>query len=268
MIDMNSLIIGETSQLSHFFPSGYDRISSRNIDFNSIAKYDKIYITFAEQRTFLNETEKFFTDINVDYTLEVINKIKHLCNRVVVFSTSELWNDYEGPVSLDLKFKYNYSPYIKSKEILSEQILSNRHLYPNVDIIYPFNFNSPYRKDGFLFSKIFKSIINKEKISVGDLDFNRDIIHPEVIIKKSISSNEDLLIGSGQTINIKKFVIDLYKRFGLNPEDYIFFDSKNNLTNKRKEYYSKMKYSNEIELLDLTCKDIKREIELCTTKNP
>jgi nucleoside-diphosphate-sugar epimerase len=265
---MNSLIIGETSQLSYFFPAEYDRVSSRNIDFNSIGKYDKIYITFAEQRTFLNESEKFFTDINVDYTLKVIDKIKNLCNRVVVFSTSELWNSYEGPVSLDLKFKYNYSPYIRSKEILSDHILSNRHLYPNVDIIYPFNFNSPYRKEGFLFSKIFKSIINKEIISVGDLNFNRDIIHPEIIVKKSISSNGDLLIGSGQTINIKKFIADLYERFDLNPEEYIFFDNKNNLTNERKEYYSKMKYSNEIELLDLTCKDIKRGVELCTKKIP
>lgn len=265
---MNSLIIGETSQLSYFFPIEYDRISSRNIDFNSIGKYDKIYITFAEQRTFLNENEKFFTDINVVYTLKIIDRIKNLCNRVVVFSTSELWNNYEGPVSLDLKFKYNYSPYIRSKEILSEHILSNRNLYPNVDIIYPFNFNSPYRKEGFLFSKIFKSIINKEKISVGDLDFNRDIIHPEIIIKNSISSRGDLLIGSGQTINIKKFIVDLYERFDLNPEDYIFFDTKNNLTNERKEYYSKTKYSSEIELLDLTCKDIKREIELCTKKIP
>lgn len=264
----NSLIIGETSQLSYFFPAEYDRISSRNIDFNSIGKYDKIYITFAEQRTFLNESEKFFTDVNVDYTLKVIDRIKNLCNRVVVFSTSELWNGYEGPVSLDLKFKYNYSPYIRSKEILSDHILSNRDLYSNVDIVYPFNFNSPYRKEGFLFSKIFKSIISKEIISVGDLDFNRDIIHPEIIIKKSISSNEDLLIGSGQTINIKKFIVDLYERFDLNPEDYIFFDTKNNLTNERKEYYSKMKYSSEIELLELTCKDIKREIELCTKKIP
>jgi nucleoside-diphosphate-sugar epimerase len=264
----NSLVIGKTSQLSYFFPSEYDRISSRDINFSNIKNYDKIYITFAEQRTFLNETEKFFTDINVDYTLEVINKIKHLCNRVVVFSTSELWNDYEGPVSLDLKFKYNYSPYIKSKEILSEQILSNRHLYPNVDIIYPFNFNSPYRKEGFLFSKIFKSIITKEKISVGDLDFNRDIIHPEIIIKNSISSNGDLLIGSGQAIAIKKFITILYEKFDLDPEEYIFFDSNNNLNNNRKEYYSKMKYSSEIELIDLTYKDIKREIELCTQKNP
>jgi len=264
----NSLIVGKTSQLSYFFPPEYDRISSRDINFSIIKNYDKIYITFAEQRTFLNETEKFFTDINVDYTLEVINKIKHLCNRVVVFSTSELWNDYEGPVSLDLKFKYNYSPYIKSKEILSEQILSNRHLYSNVDIIYPFNFNSPYRKSGFLFSKIFKSIINKEKISVGNLDFNRDIIHPQIIIKNSISSQGDLLIGSGQTIDIKKFITTLYEKFDLDPEEYIFFDNNNNLNNNRKEYYSKMKYSSEIELIDLTYKDIKREIELCTQKNP
>ena len=30
---MKNLIIGNTSQISYFFPSSYDRISSRNIDF-------------------------------------------------------------------------------------------------------------------------------------------------------------------------------------------------------------------------------------------
>ena len=39
-----NLIIGSTSQLSFYFPNHFDRISSRNIDFEVIkkTKYDKI----------------------------------------------------------------------------------------------------------------------------------------------------------------------------------------------------------------------------------
>ena len=41
---MSNLIIGDTSQLSHFFPKNYERISSRNINFEEIKKkqYDRI----------------------------------------------------------------------------------------------------------------------------------------------------------------------------------------------------------------------------------
>ena len=75
---MNNLIIGSTSQLSYYFPSSYDKMSSRNIDFGKIHKnkYNKIYILFAEQRTYLNESESFFNEINVNYTLSVIDKVK------------------------------------------------------------------------------------------------------------------------------------------------------------------------------------------------
>ena len=78
---MNNLVIGNTSQLAYYFPRGYDKISGRNIDYKTIRdkRYGIIFITFAEQRTFLNESEKFFTDVNVSYTLEVINNCRITC---------------------------------------------------------------------------------------------------------------------------------------------------------------------------------------------
>ena len=257
---MNNLIIGNTSQLSHYFPLDYDRISSRNINYESIInkKYDSIYILFAEQRTFLNEDENFFIKINVDYTIEVIDNLKNHCKRIVVFSTSELWNNYDGEVSVYNKFDYNYSPYIKSKEILSNYLNEHKEKYENVRIIYPFNFNSPFRKEGFLFSKIFDSLINKKENFVGNLNFERDIIHPSIIVKESIITNEDVLIGSGELINIRSFINDLFHLHNLNFDDYIKSDSKNNLPNHRKNYLSKIKYSDYSELLNLTYDDVRK----------
>jgi hypothetical protein len=73
-----NILIGNTSQLSYYFPQDYIRVSSRNIDFDFIKKnkVDTVHLLFAEQRTFLNRDEKFFTDVNVEYTLSIINKIK------------------------------------------------------------------------------------------------------------------------------------------------------------------------------------------------
>jgi nucleoside-diphosphate-sugar epimerase len=256
----NSLIIGDTSQLNFYYPKEYDRMSSRNIDIDLInsKKYNTIYLLFAEQRTFLNENEKFFTDINVNYTIKLIDKIKNDCRKIVIYSTSELWNDYDGEVSVDLPFKYNYTPYIKSKEILCNLIKDNRDIYNNVKIVYPFNFNSPYRKEGFLFSKIFKSIIEKIPIEIGDLNFMRDIIHPSLIVNRSIETNDDILIGSGELINVENFVKDLYKINNLVYDEYVHSVSYNNLSNIRKNYYSKIKYSNYNDLLNLTHEDIRK----------
>jgi len=260
---MDNLIIGDTAQLNYYFPKDYLRISSRNIDFDNFKnnKFDTVYILFAEQRTFLKENEDFFIETNVTYTLKVVDFFKKICNKVVLYSTSELWNDYEGEIDISLNFKYNYSPYIKSKEVLSQKINENKDIYKNVHIIYPFNFNSPFRKEGFLFYKIFDSVINKKKETIGDVNMFRDLVHPSIIVNESISAKEDKLIGTGELINVKNYIEDIFTKNNLNFSDYITSNSNKNLSNIRKEYYSKIKYSSYSELLDLTIKDIRKIIE-------
>ena len=255
---MNNLIIGDTSQLNHYFPSDYHRISSRNVDIKLIQDggYDNVYLLFAEQRTFLNQDESFFIDVNVTYTLKIIDEIKDYVNRIVVFSTSELWNDCVGGVTVNDDYKYNYSPYIKSKEILCNNINEFKDKYENVNIIYPFNFNSPNRKSGFLFSKIYDSLINKQRHSIGDINFNRDIVHPEIIVKNSILTNNDMLVGTGELINVLDFTKTLFNLYNMNFDDYISINSKNSLPNVRKEYYSKIKFSSKEELINLTINDL------------
>lgn len=257
---MKNLIIGSTSQLSLYFPKDWCRISSRQIDFEFIKKsgFDTIYILFAEQRTFLEETEKFFTDINVNYTLEVLDKIKHYCNKVVVFSTSELWNNYEGEVDLSMKYDFIYSPYIKSKEILCNTINEKKEKYQNIRIVYPFNFNSPARKTDFLFGKLFTAFIKKQKVTVENLDFHRDIIHPSTVTKNCLDLNQDILIGSGELTNIRKFIFDLSTLSNMNFIDYIEEKKTSDYKIKRKNFFSKIKYSNYSELLNLTLNDIKK----------
>ncbi len=246
--------------LSFYFPQQFDRISSRNIDFSIIRqkRYDRVYILFAEQRTFLNKDESFFTEINVDLTLRVIEEVKNHCNKVIIYSTSELWNNYEGKVDVKDTFNYNYTPYIKSKEIISNHIIEYPEKYPNVHIIYPFNFNSPFRKEGFLFSKIFDSLINKTVTEVGDLNFKRDIIHPSIVVNNSMKCEGHALVGSGELINIRDFVSDIFSNLQMDMSKYILIDNKNYLPNVRKNYYSSIRYSNYNELIKLTLNDVKR----------
>jgi nucleoside-diphosphate-sugar epimerase len=255
---MNNLVIGNTSQLSHYFPDDYEKISSRDINFEEIRKktYERIYLLFAEQRTFINESLDFFNETNFHYTVNVIDNLLDVCDRIVIYSTSELWNKYDGCISITDPYDYNETPYIKSKEFLCNFINSDREKYKKVIIIYPFNFNSVYRKEGFLFGKIYKSLLNNEKISIGDVDFERDIIHPKIIVNESINATEDTIVGSGELFNIKKFIIDIFNLYNKNFDEYISIESKNNLQNKRNSYYSCKPNSTYDELLELSIKDI------------
>lgn len=258
MSNKPSLVIGNTSQLSYYFSDNFKKISSRNINFKKLCskKYDKVFLLFAEQRTFLNESDEFFIKTNFDYTLEVINKFKDISNKIIIYSTSELWNKYDRCISLNDEYNYTYSPYIKSKEILCNYINNNRDIYPNVIIIYPFNFNSVHRKEGFLFGKIYDSILNNKKISIGDINFNRDLTHPKNIVDISLNTDKDCIVGSGELINVQKFVEDIFTKLNKNIMDYIEYNESNNLTIKRGGYYSCEKTIDYNDLINLTIKDI------------
>jgi hypothetical protein len=67
---LNNLVIGNTSQLSYYFPDDYIKISSRKINFeyHKKQKYDRIFLCFAEQRTFIETDSQIFDEINYDYT--------------------------------------------------------------------------------------------------------------------------------------------------------------------------------------------------------
>jgi hypothetical protein len=56
---MNNLIIGDTSQLSYYFPNDYVRISSRNINYNLLTdkNWDRVFLCFGESRKYIKDTE-------------------------------------------------------------------------------------------------------------------------------------------------------------------------------------------------------------------
>ena len=236
---MRSLVIGNTSQLSYFFPNDYVKVSSRDLDYDFICSenWEKVFICFGESRKFINNIQ-LHDDINFYLTMSIINKIKDISNKVIVYSTCELWNQYDGQIDSKLNFNFYSTPYLQSKYKLSNFILSNKEEYKNVIILYPFNFNSTYRNNDFLFGKIFDSIINKTKIEIGDTYFYRDIIHPKFVVSESIKSEDHQIIGSARMVYVNDFIRDLYTNYGLEYNDYVTENiSKYNEYDKRKEYY-------------------------------
>jgi hypothetical protein len=131
-----------------------------------------------------------------------------------------------------------------------------------VFIIYPFNFNSIYRSDDFLFGKIFNSIINKKKIEIGYTYFYRDIVHPKFVVDKSISARGHEIIGSGRLTFVNDFIRDLYQHYQMDYDEYVIenFD-KYNEYDKRKEYYlnSKKPLYTYMQLLKDTISDIDKK---------
>ena len=247
-----NLIIGETSQVARYLPDSYARVSSRNIP-NSIyaEKWDKVFLCFAEQRTFLSNTKRYkeeFYSINCDLTLELIEKIQS--KKKVFFSTSELWNNNTGPISMNDEWNYRENYYTDSKRKITEKVMG----YEDVITIFPFNYNSSYRREGFLFGKIFDSIVSRKKIKVGDLNFHRDMMHPKYFAQQVEISNESCLIGAGKAFGVREYIMDLYKGMGMDVSEYLE-EEKNNL--KRNVFYAKIETNYEYEdLLKDTIDDL------------
>lgn len=242
---MNSLVIGNTSQLSHYFPDDYEKISSRNIKLDEYSDkfYDRIFLCFAEQRTFLeNEGEDLFLSTNLFYTLDLIKYFRNKCKKIIVYGTSELWNDCEGPININSEPQFKETPYIKSKALMVLGIKNLRFdyntAYQNIIILHPYNFNSIYRGPDFLFGKIFDSIKNRKIVEIGDTYFYRDLIHPKYVVERSIQATEDEIIGSGRLIFVNDFIRDLYKKAGMIYEEYVIENFDLNLRNKRKINYA------------------------------
>jgi len=262
---MKNLIIGNTSQLSYFFPDDYVRISSRNIDFKYLKQndWDSVYITFAEQRVHLNDVE--YIPINYMYTGDIIGSLSNNSKRIVVYTSCELWNNYIGRVSIDDDVSYTYSNnYCLSKKMLMDHINDFRKLgkWNNVVIIHPFNFNSTYRRSDFLFGKVFDSIINKKKIEIGDTYFYRDIVHTKYMVERSIAATKDDMVSSGRLTFVNDFIRDLYGDFKMDYDEYVTENINNKARHSEKLYYSKQDkvYTYDMLLYD-TIDDIEKRIE-------
>jgi hypothetical protein len=111
--------------------------------------------------------------------------------------------------------------------------------YKNVIILHPFNFNSIYRKEGFLFTKIFDSIINNKKITIGNTYFYRELLHPKFVVEESLKATEDKIIGSGRLTFVNDFIRSLYSYFSMNYNNFVTEDF-NNISNE-KIFYLKSK---------------------------
>lgn len=236
---MPSLVVGSTSQLARYLPRDFVHISSRDIDTAALRRdeWDDAYICFAEQRTYLasdpsDDVRRMFHHTNVEKTLEVIDALHPVCRKILYFSTAELWNARSGPVHPSDGYAFHRNHYTESKERIS-LILRDKSRYPKVSVAYPFNFNSVHRGGQYLFGKIFGSILKETPITVGDLDYYREMLHPTMVAAAAVESartdplGTDLIIGSGRLIHVGDFIRRLYLRFGMDMDKMATSDPTN-----------------------------------------
>jgi len=262
---MKNLVIGNTSQQSYYYPEDYVKISSRNIDFNFLRQnsWDSVYITFAEQRVYDDNID--YMSVNYYYTLKLIENLIHNSNKIVVFTSCELWNKYVGEIKLEYPFNYSYTDYLLSKQYLVDEIKKLRYKddsYNKIVIIHPFNFNSVYRSKYFLFGKIFDSILNKVIIEMGNTHYYRDMIHTKYLVKRVIDSKSDEIVGSGRMIHVNDFIRYLYKYFNMDYDYYVIEnkDIKNNHSEKLYYGHQEKIYTYD-DLINDTIEDIKNKLK-------
>lgn len=253
---MKNLLIGNTAQLAYYFPTTIQKISSRNIpDDIFLNKWNRVYICFAEQRTFKKQ-DKLFNEINFEYTKDIIKRLN--AKTIIYYSTAELWNNTVGEINVSMPYNYHNSDYIKSKEKITNYLKAN---YPNVKIAYPFNFNSKYRMPPFLFGKIINSIIERKKIELGDTYYYRELLHPSFIVNESLNQECDKIIGTGKLIFINDFIRSLYAAFDMNYDEYVQEDLQQHSIYRKNIFYSDIKCSfSEQDLKQVMINEIKEMI--------
>lgn len=217
-----SLIIGSSSQIAQYLSeSEFMKINSRNFTHEQIdGEWSTAILAFGENRKFLNSYDPY-EEINVKLTLDTIDFLKSRSDRVIVFSTCELWNKCSGPIDLNTPFNFYETFYTRSKYKLTEQILANPQVYHNVFVVYPFNFNSIYRTEDFLFGKIFNSISTGKSITIGDTYYYRDIFHPSFMVKELEAIDQHKIVGSGRLTHVNDFIRELYSTFSLDYENLV-----------------------------------------------
>jgi hypothetical protein len=268
---MSSLVIGSSSQLGHYFPEDYVCISSRDYDLDSLChrRWDSVYICFAEQRTYLAHSQdkavsELFWRINLEKTKDTIIRLQEVADKIVYYSTAELWNNTCGPVDEGMPFRYHANNYTSSKEAITIE-LKDKKKYPKVSIVYPFNFNSIHRGDKYLFGKVFGSIIRNERVTIGDTDYYRELLHPKMVVEGSIASTmpgRDVVLGSGRLVHVGDFIRNLYSFFGKDYDEYVQNDQGNPSIYRTNIFYSANRCPgfDEVRLFELTVSELKQAI--------
>jgi len=103
-----------------------------------------------------------------------------------------------------------------TKKELTENTINNK----KVITLFPCNFNSKYRQEGFLFHKLILAITKDQKSKVGNLDFHREIAHTKYITRKVLQANKSEIISPGFQVNIKQYFTDVLKHFNKKYSDY------------------------------------------------
>lgn len=253
---MKDLLIGNTAQLSYYFPNNIKKISSRNINNDIFSQeWDRVYICFAEQRTFKKE-DQLFDQVNFEYTKNIIQNLK--AKTIIYYATAELWNNTVGEINVELPYNYHYSDYVASKEKITQYL---KTYAPNVKIAYPFNFNSKHRMPPFLFGKIINSIAERKKIVLGDTYYYRELLHPSFIVNETLNQECDKIIGTGKLIFINDFIRSLYAAFDMNYNEYVQEDLQQHSIYRKNIFYNSSRCSfSEDNLKQITINEIKEII--------
>jgi len=212
------LIVGDSAQVARYFPADFAKVSSRDIPGHLYdGSYEEVHLVFGLNVKGLSPS--VYDEVNHLYTLEVLKGFLRRSQRVVLYSTCELWSDCWGPIDLGTPFKFHSEPYILSKWRIVDSIRSMG--LRKVTVVYPFNHNSVHRKPDFLFGKIFHSILSGSPIEIGDTHYYRDLLHSAHVAAVCRQLSGDTVIGSGRLVFVNDFIRDLYRRFDLSYDELV-----------------------------------------------
>lgn len=164
-------------------------------------------------------------EVNLGTVARILTAIQTHCPETKFFQASSC---------LALEPTYPYGISKRAADELIKQYRDKFGLYACSGIMYPHE--SPRRKDYFFSKKIIKAALNKEKVTVGNLNVYRDYGYaPDYMeaawLMLQQERPKDYVIGTGVLTSLRDFTKLVFEEMDLNYKDYVVED----VTNARPE---------------------------------
>ena len=203
---------------------------------------DEIYNLAAQSHVRISfELPQFTTQVNALGALNVLECFRSVCPQAKFYqaSSSEMFGNSidDDNFQRETTSMYPVSPYGCSK-LFAYSIIRNYRksygLFASNGVL--FNHESPRRGSNFVTSKVVKTAVEiklgrKDKLELGNLDSYRDWGHSKDYVRSMhmiLNHNEpdDFVIATGQTHSVRELCEYVFKKLGMNYEDYVVQNQK------------------------------------------
>jgi len=185
-----------------------------------------------------NSMPSYSYDVTGAAVGKILEMVRQIDKNIKFFQpvSSNIFGEADNPQTEETPLNPQ-SPYACAKAfayILSRYYRKVHGMFVSTGIFY--NHESPRRTEDYVTSKITKAVVRiskglQKELHLGNLDAKIDFGYAKEYMEAAwkimqLDESDDFIINTGELHSIKEFLEEAFRVVGLNPDDYVKFDSK------------------------------------------